>query len=206
MPLSDEATVPRPNVRAQSKQQTRDSILDAAAVAFVEFGYNGTSLRDVAARAGLSHTGLLHHFPDKPALLKAVLDDRLEGSATTLPLGSADGATFIRALIDLAERDTLKPANVALLTMLSAEAVAPGHPAHDYFKRWHAEVRRRMSAAFADLQSRGRFHGPVTPDVAALHVSAMRDGLHLQWLLAPDELNLAETIRSQFRMYVDLDD
>lgn len=198
------AAPPSTSVRAQGKRRTRESILDAAAAAFTELGYNATSLRDIAARAGLSHTGLLHHFPDKPALLEAVLDDRLDGPAKTLPLDSHDGATFISALIDLAERDASNPSNVALLTVLSAEAVAPDHPAHDYFKQWHAEVRQRVSNAFSDLQSKGRYHAVVPPDLAALHVSAMRDGVHLQWLVAPDEIELAEVIRSQFEVYVDL--
>lgn len=207
MPVSSKVpSQRRPSVRAEGKHRTREAILDAAATTFTELGYNATSLREVAARTGLSHTGLLHHFPDKPALLEAVLDDRLDGPAKTLPLDSDDGVTFIRALINLAERDELNPSNVALLTVLSAEAVAPDHPAHGYFKQWHAQVRQRVSRAFGDLQSRGLYHASVDPDLAALHVCAMRDGLHMQWLLAPEEIKLTEAIRSQFEVYVDLRD
>lgn len=200
---SDRAVAPRFE-RTGRRRRNHDS--HAGAAAFVESGYNGTSLRDVAARAGLSHTGLLHHFPDKPALLEAVLDDRLNGPAYILPLDSSDGEVFIRALVDLAELNMHDRANIALLTILSAEAVTPGHPAHDYFKRWHARVRDHIAAAFKDLHSRGRFHSPVSPELAALHVSAMRDGLNLAWLLAPDEIHLADTVRAQFRVYVDLED
>jgi hypothetical protein len=40
--------------------------------------------------------------------------------------------------------------------------------------------------------------------VAALHTAALRDGLNLEWLLAPDEIDLPAAIRSHYRLYVDL--
>ncbi|MDI9914087.1 TetR/AcrR family transcriptional regulator [Rhodococcus sp. IEGM 1379] len=43
--------------------------LAAALEAFVEQGYHGASIRDIAARAGLSVPGLYHHYPSKQALL-----------------------------------------------------------------------------------------------------------------------------------------
>lgn len=47
--------------------------LAAALTAFVEQGYHGTSVRDIAARAGLSVPGLYHHYPSKQALLVALM-------------------------------------------------------------------------------------------------------------------------------------
>jgi hypothetical protein len=43
--------------------------LAAALEAFVEQGYHGTSIRDVASRSGLSVPGLYHHYPSKQAML-----------------------------------------------------------------------------------------------------------------------------------------
>src|SRR4051794_13431713 len=54
----------------------RQDILDQATALFGEAGYRGTSLREIAARCGLSHPGLLHHFPTKESLLLAVLEHR----------------------------------------------------------------------------------------------------------------------------------
>ncbi len=204
-PDSKSTTPKRPSTRAEAKRQTREALLDAAVASIIEVGYNGTSLREVASRAGLSHTGLLHHFPDKPSLLNAVLDDRLYGAANVFPLHSTDGATFIRALIDIAQRDAKNPSNVALLSILGAEATRPSHPAHNYFKQWHAEVRRRLTHAFEDLREQGRYHSTVAPEIAAIHVASMRDGLHVQWLMTPTEIDLVNTIRSQFGLYVTLE-
>ncbi|MGW5385318.1 TetR family transcriptional regulator [Nocardia sp. NPDC003963] len=42
--------------------------------AFVELGYHGSSIRDIADRAGLSVAGVYHHWPTKQHLLVALLD------------------------------------------------------------------------------------------------------------------------------------
>ncbi|WP_328394126.1 TetR family transcriptional regulator [Nocardia sp. NBC_00416] len=50
--------------------------------AFVELGYHGSSIRDIADRAGLSVAGVYHHWPTKQHLLVALLDmtmDDLQG-------------------------------------------------------------------------------------------------------------------------------
>ena len=41
---------------------------------FVEQGYHGTSVRQIAAGAGLSVPGLYHHFPSKQALLVGIMN------------------------------------------------------------------------------------------------------------------------------------
>lgn len=51
-----------------------DGVLTAAIDAFVETGYHGSTMRDVSARAGMSVPGIYHHYPDKQALLVAILD------------------------------------------------------------------------------------------------------------------------------------
>jgi len=48
-------------------------ILSSALECFMEQGYHGTTIRQVAARAGLSVPGLYHHYPSKHALLVALM-------------------------------------------------------------------------------------------------------------------------------------
>ena len=59
--------------RALRGDATRELVLDAALEMFVEQGYRATSVRDIAARCGMTHPGLLYHFPSKAALLMACL-------------------------------------------------------------------------------------------------------------------------------------
>jgi len=53
----------------------RRRVLDAAAEQFVAHGYAGTTLRQIAADAGIKAGSIYHHFDSKEALFIAVLDD-----------------------------------------------------------------------------------------------------------------------------------
>ncbi|MGJ0118421.1 TetR/AcrR family transcriptional regulator [Williamsia sp. MIQD14] len=48
--------------------------LAAALASFAEQGYHGTSVREIAARAGLSVPGLYHHYPSKQSMLQGLLE------------------------------------------------------------------------------------------------------------------------------------
>lgn len=69
-------------------EETRDLILDAARDVFVASGYEGTSIREVARRAGISHGTIYLHFRDKDDLLYQVSEDefgRVLGRLRALP-------------------------------------------------------------------------------------------------------------------------
>lgn len=53
---------------------SRQRILTEAERLFAERGFAGTSLSSIATAAGLGNAGLIHHFPSKTALYRAVLD------------------------------------------------------------------------------------------------------------------------------------
>ena len=53
---------------------SRSRILVEAESQFGQNGFAGTRLSSIASAAGLGNAGLLHHFPSKAALYRAVLD------------------------------------------------------------------------------------------------------------------------------------
>jgi AcrR family transcriptional regulator len=53
---------------------TRARILDAAHQLFLQHGYHGTSMRQIAERAGLAVGGIYNHFNTKDDIFSAVLD------------------------------------------------------------------------------------------------------------------------------------
>jgi len=59
---------------ARPESPTADRILDAAEALFAEHGLSGVSVRDIAARVGLTPASLYNHFPGKLALYDAVLE------------------------------------------------------------------------------------------------------------------------------------
>lgn len=62
----------RPPRRRRDAAAARAAILDAAEAELVSAGPGGIRLQEVAARAGVSHPTVLHHFGSREALVKAV--------------------------------------------------------------------------------------------------------------------------------------
>ncbi|MHC5307935.1 TetR family transcriptional regulator [Bartonella sp. LJL80] len=54
--------------------ETRETILDAAELAFLDKGVSKTSLNDIAERAGVTRGAIYFHFRDKPAIYNAIID------------------------------------------------------------------------------------------------------------------------------------
>ena len=82
---------------------SRQRILTEAERLFAERGFAGTSLSSIATAAGLGNAGLIHHFPSKATLYRAVL----EAIATDLDtrdahaLSAADAPTAqLHGLVD----------------------------------------------------------------------------------------------------------
>lgn len=81
--------------REQSRQQTRQRLLAAAAVVFPREGFQGASVEDIAAEAGFSRGAFYSNFNDKDELLAALLQQLCEAEHRQLDAifeagGSAD--------------------------------------------------------------------------------------------------------------------
>ena len=62
----------------ERSEKSRQQILDSSLKLFSHHGYGATSVRDIAGEAGLSKGNVYHHFPDKEAIFRALIDRYFE--------------------------------------------------------------------------------------------------------------------------------
>ncbi|HKN51040.1 MAG TPA: TetR/AcrR family transcriptional regulator [Amycolatopsis sp.] len=183
-------------------EASRAKAVQVAIELFSEAGFRGTSIATVAARSGLSQSGLLHHFPSKAALLAAVLDERdrqdgefLARSGDEPPLGWA----AFDSLAALVARNSTRPQLVGLFVRIAAEATASDHPAHEWVKEHYEGVENWLTDAVRTGIARGEFAADTPVDFLVRSTIAILDGLQQQWLLHPDKLSMV----AEFASYVD---
>jgi AcrR family transcriptional regulator len=124
MPPADRRLQPRRKPRQVRAELTRQRILTAAAHVFVEHGYAAGTTNRIAERARISIGSLYQYFPNKDAILAALLvrhidrGDWTEADEVDLSPGSLPAA--IRALVrDAIDNHSDDP---ALLRMMIEEA------------------------------------------------------------------------------------
>ena len=195
----------RPRGSYAKTEATRKAILEAALEVFAQGGYRSGSLREVALLVGMTEAGLLHHFPSKANLLAAVLDLRDQHAYNMVPLDGDNGEATIRGLVDLARYNASVPGVVELYCVLSAEATASDHPAHEYFVQRYETTRRSVSAAFAWLDAKGKLAPGVHPDGATKATIALMDGLQVQWLLDRSSIDMADELLDYFKQITTLE-
>lgn len=186
----------------RNAEATRTLLIDTAMAVFAHTGYRGASIRDIAARAGVSHPTLLYHFPSKAHLLMAVLErrdhldcDDIEGGGPTFH--DLPARAMLEHLVDSARRNASQRGIVELFAQLSAEASDPDHPAHAFFAARYEALRADLSRAFAELARDGDLRDGVEPSVAAAVTVAVMDGLQIQWLIDP-AIDMADALARHF--------
>ncbi len=83
------------------RQATRQALLLAARRHFAERGYAETNTPEVVAEAGVTRGALYHHFADKKALFRAVVEaEHARLAAAITEAADSDEPGPVRALID----------------------------------------------------------------------------------------------------------
>lgn len=142
----------------------RQLVLDTAARLFRERGYAGTSLRDIAAAAGMKAASLYHHFDSKDAIVGEVLrigveqvSALVEAALAELP-PDADAQTLLRSAIHahlqgMHGLQDYTSANVRIFGQVPAHVRQAQVPARDaYERRWAALLTRCARQGGLDRQ------------------------------------------------------
>jgi AcrR family transcriptional regulator len=183
----------------------RREIIEHAAAVFGEVGYRAASLREVASRCGISHTGLLHHFANKEALLQAVLQERDRADAALLGDGATTGVDGLRRIVELVALNATRRGIIESFTILAAESASPEHPAHDYFVERYRGSLASIERMYMQADDAGALRRDVHPNSAASQLIALMDGLQLQWLLDDGATDMEAIVRTHIQSQLDVE-
>ncbi|MHC8306342.1 TetR/AcrR family transcriptional regulator [Pseudomonas sp. PB3P13] len=186
--------------RAPKGEMRRMALLDAATEVFARDGYLGASMRDVADIAGITTVGLLHHFPNKVALLRALLDRRDErvvarfGDLATAP--TLDGfLQFLRLSMSLSVEDACE---CQASVMINTESLSDKHPAFPWYKEKFELVHAHAQAHLGMLVESGEIREDLNVKALAQEIFSMMDGLQIQWLRGQTDVD----VMSVFEVYL----
>ncbi|MEV0336455.1 TetR family transcriptional regulator [Nocardia sp. NPDC050717] len=119
-----------------------DPVLAAAIDSFVETGYHGATMREIAQRAGMSVPGVYHHYRDKQALLVRALDltmDELHWRVGAARGSAGGGRDRVVAVVEALALFHTHRRELAFIGASEMRSLTPGN-------------RRRIAAARNELQ------------------------------------------------------
>jgi AcrR family transcriptional regulator len=174
----------------------REQILNGAITVFGEHGYAGGSIRTIADLVGISHATLLQHFGSKEGLLTAVLQE-WDHQTVEASLTNVGGLGYFRQLPEVMTAHTKSRGLLELFTTITAEASSPTHPAHSFIQRRYGDNLATLAKHLKQAVDAGDV-APLTEtqiETEVRLVTAVLDGIGLQWLLNPTT-NVTTTVET----------
>ncbi|QQE07291.1 TetR/AcrR family transcriptional regulator [Cupriavidus sp. ISTL7] len=162
-----------PRTNRERTEATRGALLAAARALFVDKGYADTSTPEIVAAAGITRGALYHHFEDKRALFRAVLEEEARAVADEIERAAPATRSPRKALIAGSEAylDAMTVAGRTRLLLVDGPAVlGPGESLA--LDQAHAGRTLREGLATALDQ---RIAPPLTVDALATLLSAAFD-------------------------------
>lgn len=148
--------------------QTLPRVLQAALDAFAEQGYHGTSIRDIAARSGLSVPGVYHHYRSKQdilmALVVAVMDDLLARSREALESANADPPSQFDTVVESLLRFHMFRRAEAFVASTELRSLEPENRRR--YVAMRDEQQRMLESIITAGRTRGDFAIPYPHDAA----------------------------------------
>ena len=201
---------PKPRFARQPPPVRRQALINATIECLKRYGHDGLSIRTISAQAGVSVGLINHHFPNKDELVAAAYRHINAALIVLMQAAVARAGTSPRARM----RAFLEAWFSA--PSLDADALAVwvvfwGLYRHSrLIQRVHREtyqgyvnllrgmLAELLPAGRAPRRARGRVRGVPAPAVdlrlAAIGLTALLDGLWLEWCLEPGTFRPAEAV------------
>jgi AcrR family transcriptional regulator len=183
----------RTPTRAERRARTREDLVDAAERHFKRDGFHATSLDAIADDAGYTKGAVYSNFAGKEDLFFAVYERRVEQRLAELEglVRAAESPAAAVVAIGTSVRERADDGWLAVFFEFWAHVLR--HPEHrERFAALHRRALGPSLAAFADLAADDGVDSPLGADSLATAFHALGNGLQLERLTRPGEIDLDE--------------
>lgn len=187
--MTSVAQTPKVHIRNKQIARRRD-VARAAFAVIAREGLDGMSMRAIAAEMNCSTGVLTHHFRDKAALIKFVLDVLLEELSEQLDAANSEDAlgSLEKFMLQLLPNDADTEVRWRVFLAFTTASVNEVSLRQDQERResaLHAWLVRMIEG----MKQAGRLHAEVDVDLEAQFLLCFIDGLGMHTLVAPGLFN-----------------
>jgi AcrR family transcriptional regulator len=189
------------NKKAEQRQVSIDTLLDAALRLFVSQGFRSTNLEQISGAAKLTKGAVYFYFRSKEVVLlellkrvqHIVVDEAIKAVAQAEggPTDRLVAYVHYQASLGITHRD-----EVLLLILMSLEYKERDGEVRAFIRTLYERQRAFMSALIHEGQATGEFRGDVPTRELAAIVLAMNDGTFLEWFRRSEDLDGASLVRA----------
>jgi AcrR family transcriptional regulator len=180
----------------------RKAIVEAATTTFLQKGYLGTSMDEIAARAGVSKQTVYKHFADKQRLFSEVVISTVKEASDPVHeevLELRDSGDLEADLRDLARRQltlVMQPRLMQLRRLVIAESSRFPELGRTFYEQGPGRTIEALAATFERLTERGLLD-VADPNLAAAQFNwlVMSAPLNQAMLLGDDDVSKRELAR-----------
>ena len=197
------AEVRRPRFERQLPEQRRAALIAATIECLKRYGHDGLSIRTISAQAGVSVGLINHHFPNKDELVAAAYRhfnrELVDGLRAAVERAGRTPAARLRAFLIASFSTPNLDADVLAVWVVLWGLYRHSRPIQRVQRETYADYVQLVRGMLSDLlerpaAGRGRRARRVDLRQAAIGLTALIDGLWLEWCLEPGVFRPREAV------------
>lgn len=191
----------------EEAEKTRATILESALKVFLKNGYSKTSLSDIAENAGYTRGAVYWHFKDKSEILKKIISkfhDRFYAKQNHIMESSLDSMSKIYEMIDI--NLPLLYNNKEFRDFIELTWFKTEIDQHQGLLQGKIAITKTfndtITTLFKEASYEGALKNGLDPEIAALSVTSIINGIYRGYFIIPDKLQFEKTARTIIDNYL----
>jgi AcrR family transcriptional regulator len=146
---------------------SRAAILEAAKLLFMQEGFRGISMRQIAEAVGVTKAALYYHFKDKEELFVAIVEEYLVAMSTMIDKVTSSGLDTRAQIAELVRRILAQPPEQRSIIRLASQELSNVSPENRarFLEMYHSRFIGRITALLEGGMARGELR-PMNAHIA----------------------------------------